>query len=136
MGITAAQTATIGSRVANRVLDTKGAKRATIPDITNTINNLMTNDALIYSLAFSVSFFAKCSETKLTEPEEIPISDKEDRIITKFKAAEKIPNSDTETARATISVKRNPKKAERTFPINNINVSFAVDEKRRPLSKS
>lgn len=118
-----------GSRVANRETEIKGAKIATTADISKTINNLIINEALIYSSAFLMLPLARCSETKLTDPLDIPISASEARIIIRLVAAEKIPKSETDTARATISTNKNPQKAESVFPIKSTAVSFIVADK-------
>ena len=125
-----------GSRVAKNVFDTKGANTATTTEIARTIKIRIRKDALIYSFAFSCSPRAKCSETKFTEPFEIPISAREARIATRFKAAEKIPKSYTEKARATKRVKRKLQKADITFPEKSTKVSLAVAEKTNDLALS
>jgi hypothetical protein len=128
--------AILGSRVARSDVEIKGASKTTTAEIKRTITKRIKKEAFIYSLAFPSSPFAKCSETKLTDPEEIPISARDERIITRFKAAENTPKSAMEKARATIRVNKNPRKAEKALPTNNINVSFAVELKAKALSES
>jgi hypothetical protein len=128
--------ASLGSVVAKKVFETNGAKIATKAEIKRTIKSLIKNEALIYSFAFSCSPRAVCVETKLTEPVEIPISATEEIMTTKFKTAEKIPNSAMLIERAAKRVNKNPQKADPRFPAKRIKVSFAVAEKSMPLAQS
>lgn len=90
--------------------------------------NLIIVDANMYLFANLYFFLAIFEETKLIEPDDIPRSVKEIKITTKFVAAENIPKSLTDSALATTKVNKNPKKAERVLPKNNVKVSFAVPE--------
>jgi hypothetical protein len=135
-GIIAAQMANVGSFVANSFEETWGERISTIDDMAVTINNLIIKDAFIYSFALSCSPLERCSEIKFTEPADIPTSAREDKMITRFRVAEKIPKSAIERARATMRVNKKPKKAEKTFPAKRIYVSFAVPEKARTLTLS
>ncbi len=76
--------------------------------------------------------FDTASATKLTKPPDIPKSAIPTIIKTKFKAAEKIPNSGTVNARATRTVYKKPKKADNMLPTNKTYVSFAVELVARP----
>lgn len=134
MGISAAHKAIFGSLLAKSELEIKGARITTRTEIATTMTNLTRKEAFIYSLAFSSSPFARLSEIKLTDPEDIPISAKDERMITKLRTAEKIPKSATDMARATKSLYRKPQKAERLLPANKIKVSLAVAEKARDLT--
>lgn len=120
IGRTAAQIPIPESCDAKNLAEINGAKARTRTESAKTIIILTTKDALMYSLLFLISPLAKLSETKLTEPEEIPISAREERIKAKLSVAEKIPKSETEMALAMINVNKNPQKARKTFPINRM----------------
>lgn len=126
------QTAIIGSLVAKSFTETNGAKIITAAEITKMVTRRIKKDALIYSLAFWCSPLAVCPETKLIAPAEIPISLMDANITTKFKAAEKTPKRETESARAINNVNKKPQKADAVLPTKRIRVSFAVAVVARP----
>ena len=117
-----------GFLVAKSLEATNGANSITKTERAKTTRRRIKNDAFIYSSAFCLSPLAKCSATKLTEPDEIPISESEVKILTKFKAAEKTPKSAKEKDLATIRVNKNPQKADNELPMKRMVVSLTVPE--------